>query len=61
MTIILAVWTVLMLVAAVVSIGIARRWTAGEESPRDAAITLLVIWLLVLAAVAVIALQEVQP
>lgn len=60
MTPLLATWLCLMLLAAVLSIAVARQW-GDTLSPRDAAATLLTIWGVTLATIAVIAIVEVQP
>ncbi len=61
MTPLLAVWLALLVLAVPVVIGIGRQWDAGDLSPRDARLTLLLIAALLLAAVTVLALLERHP
>ncbi len=61
MTPALAIWLALLLLAAVACIAVAWRWHTGQESPRTARATLLIIAGLLLASIVVIAGLEPQP
>jgi hypothetical protein len=56
-----AAWLAAALVAALLTTVIARQWDDETIRPRDAAATILVLWGVALATIAVIAIVEVQP